>query len=333
MAYSGTTTFNMTATQICTRALAKLKGIDTSNNETIATQDYTDMLQQLNMIVKRTMATKGVLPWVRAYNVLILAPYQTLYELGPNTTDDWTSASNLVVTTMAAAGGSGGSTVTLTSVTGLANSMFLVFQTVNPNTNLPSTVTRSINGIVGKVVTLNSSITAPIANGTNVYGYTTLADRPQKILEINRAQNYSLTTQTTNPVTMISLQEYMMLPNRNQAGIPLQANFANKIPSAELALWQPFDGVSGWQVLICLCDTIIEDFVNTTDNPYFPVEWCDYLVFQLAFEMSFEHPVSKIDRDDLKMVAAQFLDELLDYTSALAEDSLRFGLEYQRPPR
>lgn len=323
MAFSGTTTFNMTALQICTRAAAKLKIIDTSNGEVLASNDYTDFLQQLNLIAKRTMATKGVLPWVRAYNLLILQQGQTTYSLGTSTSDHWALASSVSSTTLSVAASNGAGTITVASATGMSSG-----QQIGIVLTSGLTFWTTINGApVGNVITLTSPLTGAAALSNQVWSYTTTADRPQKILELTRNRLNSGQLQTI-PMQTISLQEYMQLPNKQQLGTPLQWNFSNKISNAELVIWQPYDGIGGWNTCTALCDTIIQDFVNTTDNAYFPVEWADYLVFQLAYEQSFEHPVSKADRDDIKAVAGQFLDELLDYTSVLAEDSLRFGMRF-----
>lgn len=324
MAFSGSTTFNATALQICTRAEAKIKQIDTSNNEVMPTSDYTDFLFQLNLITKRTMATKGVLPWVRAYNLLILQQGQTTYSLGPGSSDHWAVASSVTSTTLSIAAAQGATSITVVTATGMSSG-----QQIGIVLASGLTFWTTINGApVGNVVTLTSALTGGANLAAQVWVYTTTADRPQRILNMTRNLLTVNGQLQTIPMTPISLQEYMQLPNKQQLGTPLQYNFANKIANAELVIWQPYDGIGGWNTCTALCDTIIEDFVNTTDNPYFPVEWVDYLIFQLAFEMSFEYPVSKADRDDLKTVAAQFLDELLDYSSTLAEDSLHFGMRF-----
>lgn len=323
MVFSGTTTFNLTAQQICTMAASKLKIVDTSAGEVLDTQTYTDFLQQLNVIVKREMSVKGVLPWVRAYNTLILQQGQTTYSLGPTSTDNWTLTSGLVPLTLATGAGSGAGSIQVSSIARLSNGMFIGI-TLTSGLKFWTT----INGAPsGSMVTLTSPLPSAAASGNYVYAYTAVADRPQKILDMVR-HNTSGQDVRMDP---ISLEEYMTLPNKTQNGTPLQWNFANKIPNAELKLWQPYDGLSGWDTLNTVCDTIIEDFVNTTDNPYFPVEWCDYLVFQLAYQMAFTKPVSKVDRDDLKALAAEFHDDLLDYSSQLAEESLKIGLRHDGP--
>lgn len=322
MSYSGTTTFNVSALQICTRAAAKLKIIDTSNGEVLDTNTYNDFLLQLNLLTKETMAVPGVIPWVRAYNILFTQQGQTTYSLGPTSTDNWSVASAVQTTTLLSAGNTGDGTISVNSITG-----FVSGQKIGIKLTSGLTFWTTINGTPsGSTITLTATLSGPAAAGNYVYAYTTVADRPQKILEMSRRNLAASTSQQDTIMDPISLQQYQILPNKLQTGTPLQWHFSNKIPNAELLIWQPYDGISGYDQLYCLCDTIIEDFVNQADNAYFPVEWANYLVFKLAHEMSYEYPVSMADRQEILGVANAKLNALLDYSSELSESPVQFGL-------
>lgn len=322
MGYSNTTTFNVTALQICTRAAAKLKIIDTSNGETLPTADTNDFMLQLGIAVKETMAAQGVLPWLRAFNTLVLQQNQISYSLGPTSTDNWTLSSGFVSTTLSAAAANGATSITVASITGFSSGMKIGVR-LTSGVAFWTTVSGNPSG---STITLSSALTGAAASGNSVYGYTTVADRPQRILDVTRVNTANLSV----PVDIISLNQYMQLPNKYQAGTPLQIEVSPTLANTTVRIWQPFDGTSGWETLSMLCDTLMVDVAASADTAYFPVEWANYLIFQLAYEMSFEYPVPKTDRDDLGNMAMRKLQALLDYSSTLAQSPLSVGLRIEQ---
>ncbi len=333
MAYSGTTTFVATRDQICTRAYAKLGALDSSLGEVMPAQAITDFAFTLNIIVKETMAnTDGVLAWDRSFNTLFLQQGQFQYSLGPSSTDKWTTA--YVSTTTTANTPAASTSLTVSSITGFTNGM-------NIGIKLDSGVTywTTINGApAGTTITLTTGLPAGsnASSGAWIYAFTTVADRPQKVIAATRESTSDIST----IMNEMSAQVYMQLPtkgvptgqnvNLNQYnGTPLMWYFENDIPNATFTIWQPPTGTNGFDRLTLYVDTILQDFDNSTDNPWFPIEWTNYLIWQLAAEMAdeFEIPEQKIVR--LWNTAAVKLKYLKNYCSQLSKDPIQFGLSSQ----
>lgn len=324
--YSGTTTWLSTGVQICNRAAAKLLIIDTSNGESLPAQRLSDFLYQLNAITKETLAVPGVIPWTTARNTLFLQQGQgspgNPYYLGSTTGFQsqamWTST--YVSTTLTAAANTGANTITVASISGISSGDHIGIKLTSG-----ATFWTTVNGApLGSTVTLSSNLSGPAALGNFVYDFTSYADRPQRILQVARSN----TSNIDNIIDPISLQVLNQLPNKQENGIPLQYAFSATIPNATLYIWQPYDGISGWDRLSCWCDTIIEDFDSAgADTPYFPVEWTNYLIWQLAAEMGEEFPIADTKIQRLYQTATTKLGRLLDYSSTLSGSPIQFGLE------
>jgi hypothetical protein len=315
MPFSSTTSFNLTQSQICTRAAAKLKLVDTGLGEQISTSMQTDFAQQLNVIIKEAMSL-GIKLWTRSFNTLFLQQGQVTYSLGPTTTDHWTI--NYSDTTLTVAGVATDTTITVSSTTGITDTYNIGIH-MDDGTLFWTTV----NGApVGSVVTLTDALPSGTSIGNHVYCYQTTADRPQHILEIYRSNTSNVDT----IMDFISAQVYSQLPNKIQTGTPLQATYENTLPNATLKIWQPSNGTSGYDRLTILIEDIIYDLTATTDNAYFPVEWVNYLIFRLAADMAYEYDIPDTRIQMLEAKADKKLQDLVDYNSTQSESPIQFGM-------
>ncbi len=330
--YSGTTTFLSTGVQICTRAAAKIYAIDTSNSETLPTQSLNDFLYQLNVLTKEAMASPGVIPWTVQLNTLFLQQAQSSYYVGSSTgfqnLDNWTNS--YCYATLANTYASAATSLVLSGLT--SGSINGTAQTINVGDNIGikldtgktfwTTVSSWTSGT--NTVVLNAGLPSQASSGNFIYDYTTKADRPQKILEVSRSN----TSLIDNIIEPISLQVYNQLPNKNENGMPLQWHFINSIPNANLLIWQPYDGTSGWDRLSCWCETIIEDFDSAgTDNPYYPVEWTNFLIWELAAEMGEEYEIADTKLQRLQQIADRKFNNLLNYSASLSKSPIQFGMQ------
>lgn len=328
MAYSGTTTFAVTRDQICTRAAAKLKVIDTTNGETLDAQTLADFAFTLNLVAKEAMASPGVIPWARQINTLFLQQGQATYTLGNNVQsgylsgDNWALTSSYVTTNVATTSVATTTTLPVNSIIGFVNGMI-----IGVKLDTGATFWTTINGVPsGTTITLANGLPSQASTNNYIYAYSTKADRPQKVLEVYRCQNNTGLQTIDTRLDPISLQVYAQLPNKLQNGIPISWHFENKIPNAELLIWQPYDGISGYDRLNCICDVLVQDFDNAGDNPYFPIEWANYLIWKVACEMGEEFEISDSKMARLITLTNQKYNMLLDYSSELASEPLQFGL-------
>lgn len=320
MAYSGTTTFAITRDQICTRAAAKIGIIDSGNGETLSSGELSDFALQLNVIAKNVMADDAGNAWIRLIGTLFMAPGQAKYTLGNTTTDVWTYGT--VVNTSTTSTVSTGTSLVVASVTGLSTTMNIGIK-LDTGAFFWTTITGINAGTL--TLTLNTTIPSSITSGNQVYCFagTTQADRPQRVTDvIRRYQPGSIDT----ILQSISRAVYDQLPQKTLQSIPTQWMYENTISNGTLTVWPTSSGLTGVDELKVITEGLIQDFSSGTDNPYFPIEWADFLIWKLAHQMCFEYDVPMDKRQALKYEAEESLNKLLNYSSTAGDDPIQFGM-------
>lgn len=325
MAYSGSTNFSVTRDQIIQRAAAKLGIIDSGNGETLSTNESTDFAFQLNVLVKAAMAKGAGNLWVRNTGTLFLTPGkgydQNPFTLGNSSTDNWTY--NTVVTTQVAATVSSGTSLVVSSVAGLSATMNIGIK-LDTGAFFWTTIASINTGTL--TITLNSAITSSVTAGNYVYCYAVAsspADRPQRILEVYRRFTNGNLDVILSP---ISRQVYSTMSNKQLQTIPVQWHYENTIPNGNFFVWPLSNGTSGYDQLIIVAEGLLEDFDSGTDNPWFPIEWVNYLIYELAVQMAPEYDIPQGKIQMLQGKAIDELNTLLDYSSTTSQSPLQFGL-------
>jgi hypothetical protein len=90
----------------------------------------------------------------------------------------------------------------------------------------------------------------------------------------------------------------------------------------------PVDGGSDWDRIVLSAQYYPDDFDAASDNPEFPIEWGNTLVWNLAAELASEYGIPEKEQGRLWQIAEFKLNELLAHDTENA--SVEFGLEYQR---
>jgi len=314
MPYSSTTTFYLTRDQIITRAAGKIGFLDTG--ESLNATDVTDFAQQLNAIIKETMA-QGVGLWLVTEPTLFLQPGQAQYNLGP-TGDHWTAS--YTATTLSAAANAAATSISVASATGIT-STYNIGVTLTSGTIFWTTVNGAPSGTT---VTLTTGLSGAASSGANVYVYQTAADRPQRVLYINRRYTADLTNIIDTPVTIFAKMDYWNTPQKQLQSIPTMAAYTPALTNGLLEIWPTYDGTSGYDQLKMVCETIITDLNAASDNPYYPTEWCNFLIWRLAAEMCHEFDVTYEKQQMLWQIADMKLQTLLSYDTS--EAPIQFGL-------
>jgi hypothetical protein len=107
-------------------------------------------------------------------------------------------------------------------------------------------------------------------------------------------------------------QTYMRQTNKSTQDKPVMAYYDPQLTNGVIYLWPTPD--SGKDQLLFDYRTPIEDFDNGTDNPHFPVEWLDAIVYNLALRLM---PMYEVKGEDKALIAAIAADLK---TSAMDED-------------
>lgn len=285
MATSGTTTYSVTETDIITTAYedAAIYGA----GRTISANDYTLARRKLNMIAKQWVAqidfAPGLKMWTRRTGWLFLQKNQIEYDLGP--TGDECAADNYVSTTLSANASNGASTVTLTSVTGISNTMRIGILLDSGSIHWTT-----VNGApVGSVVTLSAVLTGAASSGNVVFSYASKVQRP---FELVTAVMRDFDGNDTPMDPQLSLEEYEAIPAKSGLGTPASIYFEAKRTNAVAYLdCSPEDLTS---VIRLKFLSYVEDSTDVSDDIDFPAEWYRPLAAQLAIDLcpAFRKPVT-----------------------------------------
>lgn len=296
MAVSGSKDFALTRSDIVNAALRKLGVYD--QNESPSGADNQNASLQLNMMVKEWVA-RGIDNWLRKEITLFLQPDQQSYNLGTAHATE-----SFAETTLSEARTASATSLSVTSSSGMSVSdnigIKLDSDTIHWTTI--ATIASSTS------VTINSGLASAAASGNKVYAYTTKAGRPQRLLVAYRRDTSSIDTQ----VTIIGETEYRSLSTKGSSGPPTQIYYNPTLTTGTLYVW-PVDGGATWDKLIFIGQYLPDDFDDNADNPEFPIEWGNALVWNLAAEMAAEYGIGLQEISYLESKAREKLNEALYY--------------------
>lgn len=134
-----------------------------------------------------------------------------------------------------------------------------------------------------------------------------VTERPLTIDNVRRVWSTpSLIDNSEIPVRMFSRQEYMQQSHKDNVGDAVAVYYDPQLVNGVLYVW----GTSYEnQKLRFTSKQYIEDFDSQNDIPYFPVEWLDAIVYNLASRLCPKYEVSPENRMILMQQAQQFLME------------------------
>jgi len=298
VAVSGSKNFAITRGDIIDSALRKIGGYD--SGESTLGNESADASFALNAMVK-SWASKGLdLPW-RETVTLFLQPGTESFTIGPSGDHATTS---YVETTLSAAEAAAQTVLSVTSSTGMtaADNVGIKLDDDTIQWTTISSVDSSTQ------ITVATALTSAAASGNKVYSYTTKANRPQKIVYAFRRDTSGLDTE----VELIGEKEYQRLSDKDSNGPVTQIFHRSTLTNATVFAW-PADGGSSVDKLVLITQNLADDFDATADNPEFPIEWSDALIYGLAWRLAPEYGVTIDERRAIKAEAQEFLEDLLDY--------------------
>lgn len=273
MATSGSINFSVTRSNILEDALAELgifrEGSDITSSE--YTNAVTHCSRALNRMIKAWMM-QGHHLWTLTEATVFFDEDTKRYKLGSGG-DEAANELDVVETTLASAGSSGSTTLTLTTVTGMAVSDVILIELDDGSVH--STTISSIDTTAITVVIATALASAAAASNA-VYTYTTLLERPLKIVSARLRDKDG----RDRELQVISHDEYFMINDKDQEGSPNVVYYDPQRDNGYLYVWPRPDSMK--ERLKITYYRTIEDFDAASDNPDFPVEWSDALVLGLA---------------------------------------------------
>lgn len=310
MATSGSKNYSITQATIIESAHRKLGAFDAgdaiSGDETVAAAIA------LNLMVK-AWVPRGIDVWLRDEITLFLVRNQKSYSLGTaNATRTITGE-----TTLSIAAISGATILDVTDSTGMTAADNIGIK-LDDNTIHWTTINNIISEVQVSVVT---GLVFESSEGKKVYAYTAKAERPQKIVYAYRRDKNDLDTE----VTIIGEKEYMRQSNKGSTGPPVELWYHPTLDTGTLYVW-PVDGGADWDKLMLSVNYLPDDFDSAGDNPQFPIEWGQALVYGLADKLAPEYGLTLDERRAIKAEAEFELEEALNYDVENA--SVIFAMEY-----
>ncbi len=299
MAVSGSKNFSITGADIINSALRKIGEFDAA--EDTAGADTKNALLALNLLVKGFSA-RGADLFIREEVTLFLQPGNKSYSLGSSASGNATTS--FTETTLSAAEASGQTVIGVTSSTGMTAADVALIKMDDESLHVTTIVTVDSP----TQITITTATDDDAASGNKVYAFTTRADLPQKILYAFRRDVNNLDTE----VTIIGENEYQRQSNKASEGPPVEIFYRKGVTTGELFVW-PVDGGSTWDKLVYIAQVLPDDFDATANNPEFPIEWGETLVYQLASRIAPEYGLPRLERALLASEAEFLLSEALAY--------------------
>jgi len=311
MAESGSKDYAVTRATIIEAALRKCGVYDQGGS--VPGDETSAASMALNLMVKEFMA-RGIDLWLRDEITLFLQNDTQSYALGTAH-----AALSYVETTLSSSLASSDTVVEVTSSTGMTAADNIGIKLTDNSIHWDTIATVDS----GTQVTLTTGVLTAAASGKNVYAYTTKAGRPARILSAFRRDTNDYDTE----IEMIGEDDYSLQSDKGASGPPVEAWYHPTLTTGTLYVW-PVDGGSTYDKLILTAQYYPDDFDAAGNNPQFPIEWGNTLVWNLAAELASEYGLPEKEQGRLWTVAEFKLNELLAYDVENA--SVEFGLEYQR---
>ena len=169
------------------------------------------------------------------------------------------------------------------------------------------------------------SISITLVASTNTYtlgtgGSVASSTRPLRIIECDRKDSNNVTV----GLTKMSLSEYEDLTSKNSNGTPVNYFYDPTLTTGTLKVWPTPDAtVAAEYTLEVIYQSPIEDFDNSTDDPDFPQEWLEALVYGLARRLARKYgSLEPYEMEDLKEQARESLELALSWD--VEDDSIYF---------
>lgn len=312
MAFSGSKDFIVTRDDIIKGALRKIGVLDSA--DAIGAAELSDAALSLNAIVKE-WSGEGLALWLRQRNLLFLQPNQQLYTLGPSG-DQWTDQRNLFRNTLSADETTG---MTVISVADATWKGFQDILTAKPTTGVAairldngSMHFTAVTSFVGaNIITITTALPSNASTGRNIYVYpaigATTISRPVRLTYAYLQDVYG----NASELNMLGRTEYEQLSRKNASGDPVSVFFDPRLTNAAISVWPCVPSrINDYIVLVT--EHYSDDLDSASNNPQFPAEWANALIWNLALEMSFEYGVDPTTRAQVRNIANEKKITLFD---------------------
>ncbi len=278
MATSGSVDFadSITRNTILQTALRRINVLATGEDMDAAMQS--DGSFALNLMVKEWQA-EGLNLWAVQRATLFLSKSTKSYSLGPSGAHCTLSVTE---TAVKVAGSTSDTSIDVDSTTGMtaADNIGIMLDAGTIHWDTIASVTDS------DTVVITTGLASAAAVDNAVYFYTDKINRPLRVVSARRKISGVETV-----VDVISRQEYDDQPTKATTGTPTQVYYKPTLDTGTLFIW-PTSDAEGTTMELSLQGPL-EDFDAPTNNPYYPGEWGNALIWNLAAQLGVEYGIPK----------------------------------------
>jgi hypothetical protein len=173
---------------------------------------------------------------------------------------------------------------------------------------------------VGNVVALGAALLVGADAGNYALAYTTKISRP---LKIPAARLLTLNGLNETPMTILSRQGYMDLPDKDAPGTPTQWFYSPRRDEGLLYPW-PVPQFSSWAMRFTWYRPL-QDFLVPTNTADFPQEWVLPLQWNLSKELAPGFGVPAPTWDRIKEMADTYAMVVVSYDRE--SEPVQFGID------
>lgn len=168
-------------------------------------------------------------------------------------------------------------------------------------------------GAYGLDIWVRQEVEQLILPGTPTY----TIGQDDKPLELIYAAHRDKGINRDTPLNIIGEVEYQRLALKFQKGRPTNIWFKPQRNNTEIYVWPTGDDTlsasdAANQYIVMQVRKHVDDFNSTTDEPEFPIEWANPLIFNLAHDLAPEYGVDQNKRSEMFIMGQKKLNDLLD---------------------
>lgn len=141
-----------------------------------------------------------------------------------------------------------------------------------------------------------------------------LAYKPLKLLQAIRRDNVVAATPIDAEMNVYTQTDFLTLSSKAATGAPVHIHYQPLAYHGQLRVWPLPD--TYWQTngtILARFQRPFQDFDASTDEPDFPPEWHEAIIYQLAVRLAPEYGLASLDRQALKADAKEILDDALSF--------------------
>lgn len=309
MATSGSTDFSVTALDIVNQAFSKI-GVKAAEQDLTAAETADGMLS-LNLMVKAWQAQRLHL-WTKQEGILFLDAGKTDYLLGPSG-DEATLFDDFIGTTTSNSEVALATVIEVASTAGMAAADNVGIK-LDDNTRHWTTIV-SVDSPTQ--ITITTGIPSASAANSSVFTFTNLIERPLRVLSSRRAK---FGVDNEFEMFRFARDQYFNQPDKLSTGTTVNYYYSPQLTQGRYYVWQTASSVDDY--VRFTFERTIEDFDGTTNNPDFPIEWAETIIWNLAGRLAVDYNIPPAKQQIISANASAMLENLLGFDEEPASISI-----------